>query len=31
MMINGKMREIDTTKDFAEQINNICKTQVKPS
>ena len=30
MMLNGKMREIDITKDFAVQINDICKTQAKP-
>ena len=31
MMLNGKIREIDITKDFAEQIHDICKTQAKPS
>ena len=31
MKINGKMREIYTTKDFAEQIHDIYKTQAKPS
>ena len=31
MMLNGKMREIDITKDFAAQINDICKTQAKSS
>lgn len=28
--INGRIHEISTTKDFAAQINDICKTQVKP-
>ena len=31
MKINGKIREIYTTKDFAVQIHDIYKTQAKPS